>query len=140
MSGRQRRVRNFRAETPAAFATSATASQINSAIDSCPSNQVITLDSGTFSLTSDIELDKSGVVLRGATNANGTPATTLRRTSTDGNPFINIGVNLGALPTKGLTLPFMSYGGSAILLNLIALAIVMLVDYENRQMMKGARS
>lgn len=54
--------------------------------------------------------------------------------------FINIGVNLGALPTKGLTLPFMSYGGSAILLNLIALAIVMRVDYENRQMMKGARS
>ncbi len=54
--------------------------------------------------------------------------------------FINIGVNLGALPTKGLTLPFMSYGGSAILLNLIALAIVMRVDYENRQMMRGARS
>jgi len=54
--------------------------------------------------------------------------------------FINIGVNLGALPTKGLTLPFMSYGGSAILLNLIALAIVMRVDFENRQMMKGGRS
>ncbi|MCM3562582.1 putative lipid II flippase FtsW [Hydrogenophaga intermedia] len=54
--------------------------------------------------------------------------------------FINIGVNLGALPTKGLTLPFMSYGGSAILLNLIALAIVMRVDFENRQMMRGARS
>ena len=54
--------------------------------------------------------------------------------------FINIGVNLGALPTKGLTLPFMSYGGSAILLNLIAIAIVMRVDFENRQMMKGARS
>jgi cell division protein FtsW len=54
--------------------------------------------------------------------------------------FINIGVNLGALPTKGLTLPFMSYGGSAILLNLIALAIVLRVDYENRQLMKGGRS
>ncbi len=54
--------------------------------------------------------------------------------------FINIGVNLGALPTKGLTLPFMSYGGSAILLNLIALAIVMRVDYENRQMMRGGRA
>ncbi len=54
--------------------------------------------------------------------------------------FINIGVNLGALPTKGLTLPFMSYGGSAILLNLIALAIVMRVDFENRLMMRGARS
>ncbi len=54
--------------------------------------------------------------------------------------FINIGVNLGALPTKGLTLPLMSYGGSAILLNLIAIAIVLRVDYENRQMMKGGRS
>ena len=54
--------------------------------------------------------------------------------------FINIGVNLGALPTKGLTLPFMSYGGSAILINLVALAIVLRIDYENRQMMKGVRS
>lgn len=53
--------------------------------------------------------------------------------------FINIGVNLGALPTKGLTLPLMSYGGSAILINLVALAIVMRVDYENRQMMRGGR-
>jgi cell division protein FtsW len=54
--------------------------------------------------------------------------------------FINIGVNLGALPTKGLTLPLMSYGGSAILLELVALAIVLRVDYENRQLMKGGRS
>ena len=54
--------------------------------------------------------------------------------------FINIGVNLGALPTKGLTLPFMSYGGSAILLNLVALAVVLRVDFENRQMMKGGRT
>jgi cell division protein FtsW len=54
--------------------------------------------------------------------------------------FINIGVNLGALPTKGLTLPLMSYGGSAILMNLIAIAIVLRVDYENRQLMKGGRS
>ncbi len=54
--------------------------------------------------------------------------------------FINIGVNLGALPTKGLTLPLMSYGGSAILMNLVALSIVLRVDYENRQLMKGGRS
>jgi cell division protein FtsW len=54
--------------------------------------------------------------------------------------FINIGVNLGALPTKGLTLPLMSYGGSAILLELTALAIVLRVDYENRQLMKGGRA
>ena len=53
--------------------------------------------------------------------------------------FINMGVNLGALPTKGLTLPLMSYGGSAIMMNLIALAIVLRVDHENRQMMRGGR-
>ncbi|MFM2187429.1 MAG: putative lipid flippase FtsW [Pseudomonadota bacterium] len=53
--------------------------------------------------------------------------------------FINIGVNLGVLPTKGLTLPLMSYGGSALLLNLMAIAIVLRVDIENRQMMRGGR-
>lgn len=53
--------------------------------------------------------------------------------------FINMGVNLGALPTKGLTLPFMSYGGSAILINLVAMAVVLRVDYENRQLMHGGR-
>ncbi|MDR7305950.1 putative lipid II flippase FtsW [Rhodoferax saidenbachensis] len=53
--------------------------------------------------------------------------------------FINMGVNLGALPTKGLTLPLMSYGGSAILLNLISIAVVLRVDYENRQLMHGGR-
>jgi cell division protein FtsW len=54
--------------------------------------------------------------------------------------FINMGVNLGALPTKGLTLPLMSYGGSAILINLVAIAVVLRVDYENRQLMHGGRS
>uniref|UniRef100_UPI00406D3ABB putative lipid II flippase FtsW n=1 Tax=Rhodoferax sp. GW822-FHT02A01 TaxID=3141537 RepID=UPI00406D3ABB len=53
--------------------------------------------------------------------------------------FINMGVNLGALPTKGLTLPLMSYGGSAILINLIAIAVVLRIDYENRQLMHGGR-
>ena len=54
--------------------------------------------------------------------------------------FINIGVNLGALPTKGLTLPLMSYGGSAILMNLISLAVVLRIDYENRLLMRGGRT
>jgi cell division protein FtsW len=53
--------------------------------------------------------------------------------------FINIGVNLGALPTKGLTLPFMSYGGSAILMNLVAMAIVLRIDHENKKLMHGGR-
>jgi len=53
--------------------------------------------------------------------------------------FINMGVNLGALPTKGLTLPLMSYGGSAIMMNLIAIAIVLRIDAENKRMMRGGR-
>jgi len=57
-----------------------------------------------------------------------------------GQTLINMGVNLGALPTKGLTLPLLSYGGSAILMNLIALAIVVRVDVENRQLMRGGRA
>ena len=57
-----------------------------------------------------------------------------------GQAFINMGVNLGVLPTKGLTLPLMSYGGSAIVVNLIALAIVLRVDVENRQLMRGGRA
>lgn len=53
--------------------------------------------------------------------------------------FINIGVNVGALPTKGLTLPLMSFGGSAIVLNLLALAVVLRIDHENRLLMRGVR-
>jgi cell division protein FtsW len=53
--------------------------------------------------------------------------------------FINMGVNLGALPTKGLTLPLMSYGGSAIMVNLVAIALVLRIDFENRQLMHGGR-
>jgi cell division protein FtsW len=54
--------------------------------------------------------------------------------------FINMGVNLGVLPTKGLTLPLMSYGGSAILMNLVSIAIVVRVDRENRALMRGGRA
>ena len=57
-----------------------------------------------------------------------------------GQAFINMGVNLGVLPTKGLTLPLMSYGGSAIVMNLVALAVVLRVDIENRQLMRGGRA
>jgi cell division protein FtsW len=57
-----------------------------------------------------------------------------------GQAFINMGVNLGVLPTKGLTLPLMSYGGSGMLLNMVALAIVLRVDIENRQLMRGGRA
>ena len=53
--------------------------------------------------------------------------------------FINMGVNLGLLPTKGLTLPLMSYGGSGVVINCIGLAILLRIDYENRQLMRGGR-
>lgn len=51
--------------------------------------------------------------------------------------FINMGVNMGLLPTKGLTLPLMSFGGSGILANCVALAVLLRVDWENRQLMRG---
>ena len=51
--------------------------------------------------------------------------------------LINMGVNLGVLPTKGLTLPLMSFGGTGILVNCMALAVLLRIDWENRQMMKG---
>jgi cell division protein FtsW len=50
---------------------------------------------------------------------------------------INIGVNMGVLPTKGLTLPLLSFGGSGILANCIALAILLRIDYENRRILRG---
>lgn len=54
--------------------------------------------------------------------------------------FINIGVCLGLLPTKGLTLPLVSYGGSGIVMNITAMAILLRVDYETRCMMRGRRT
>jgi cell division protein FtsW len=53
--------------------------------------------------------------------------------------FINMGVNLGLLPTKGLTLPLMSYGGSGVVINCVGLAILLRIDYENRVLMRGGR-
>ena len=51
--------------------------------------------------------------------------------------IINIGVNMGVLPTKGLTLPLMSFGGSGMVANCIAIALLLRVDWENRQLMRG---
>ena len=53
--------------------------------------------------------------------------------------FINMGVNLGLLPTKGLTLPLVSYGGSAILMNAVAFAVLLKIDFENRILMRGGK-
>ncbi len=53
--------------------------------------------------------------------------------------IINMGVNMGVLPTKGLTLPLLSYGGSSITANCCALAVLLRIDWENRSMMRGTK-
>ena len=47
--------------------------------------------------------------------------------------FINIGVNVGLLPTKGLTLPFMSYGGNSVIVACVVISMLLRIDVENRQ-------
>jgi cell division protein FtsW len=51
--------------------------------------------------------------------------------------IINMGVNMGMLPTKGLTLPLLSFGGSAVVVTCSAIAILLRIDWENRQLMRG---
>ena len=51
--------------------------------------------------------------------------------------FINMGVNMGVLPTKGLTLPLLSFGGSGIVANCVAIAILLRIDWENRRLLRG---
>ena len=51
--------------------------------------------------------------------------------------FFHIAVNLGMLPTKGLTLPFISYGGSSMLATMVAMTLLLRVDYENRRQLRG---
>ena len=51
--------------------------------------------------------------------------------------IINMGVNMGLLPTKGLTLPLLSFGGSGIIANCLAISLLLRIDYENRCMTRG---
>ena len=51
--------------------------------------------------------------------------------------FVNIGVNIGALPTKGLTLPLMSYGGSNLLASAVSIGILLRIDHERRTARSG---
>src|SRR5512134_2018540 len=53
--------------------------------------------------------------------------------------FINMGVNMGLLPTKGLTLPLLSFGGTGIVVNCMALAILLRIDFENRYLMRSGK-
>jgi cell division protein FtsW len=53
--------------------------------------------------------------------------------------FINMGVNMGILPTKGLTLPLVSYGRSSVIVTLIALGLLARIDFESRHAHAGAR-
>ena len=54
--------------------------------------------------------------------------------------FINIGVNMGILPTKGLTLPLISYGRSSVIVTLLALGLLLRIDFENRQLIENGNS
>jgi cell division protein FtsW len=54
--------------------------------------------------------------------------------------LINMGVNMGLLPTKGLTLPLMSFGGTGLVANAVALALLLRIDWENRQLARGMRA
>jgi len=47
--------------------------------------------------------------------------------------LINVGVNIGLLPTKGLTLPFLSYGGNSLLVSGFMVAVLVRIDYEYAQ-------
>ena len=51
--------------------------------------------------------------------------------------IVNMGVNMGVLPTKGLTLPLLSFGGSAITSTCVAIAVLMRIDWEGRQLARG---
>jgi cell division protein FtsW len=51
--------------------------------------------------------------------------------------IINMGVNMGLLPTKGLTLPLLSFGGTGILANCVAMAVLLRIDWENKRLFKG---
>lgn len=53
--------------------------------------------------------------------------------------FINLGVNMGILPTKGLTLPLISYGGSSMIVTCLMLALLLRVDYETRLRNESSR-
>ena len=53
--------------------------------------------------------------------------------------LINIGVNTGVLPTKGITLPLMSYGGSSMLVSMVMVAFLIRIDWENRQLIKNGQ-
>ena len=55
-----------------------------------------------------------------------------------GQILINIGVNAGVLPTKGLTLPFLSYGGSSLVICCVMLGLLLRIEWESRTQLNSA--
>jgi cell division protein FtsW len=51
-----------------------------------------------------------------------------------GQTLINVGVNIGLLPTKGLTLPFLSYGGASLIMSCVMAALLIRIEYETDQL------
>jgi PKD repeat protein len=90
------------------FSPGATAAQINSALSSCPSNQVVLLSAGSYSLNSALTISRNGVTLRGSTNSSGAPATILNFSGATGDGLINIpgsypANNWGSMPYRDVT-------------------------------------
>ena len=54
--------------------------------------------------------------------------------------FINLGVNLGVLPTKGLTLPLMSYGGNSLIVSCLLIGILLRIEVECRTSVRRTRA
>ena len=53
--------------------------------------------------------------------------------------MINLGVNMGLLPTKGLTLPFVSYGGTSLVMCCAAIGLLLVIERESRGIVWGQR-
>ena len=57
-----------------------------------------------------------------------------------GQALINVGVNIGLLPTKGLTLPFLSYGGASLIMSCVMAALLIRIEYETDRLAEATKT